>query len=61
MAKLSLSPETVRTLTVPEIGRAQGGWPVTVSDCDSLDDNTRRIWTETGCVNRTRASCMNCG
>jgi hypothetical protein len=58
--KLSLSPETVRTLTVPELGQARGGWKETVSYCESLDDNTNVEYTETGCVHRSNGTCMNC-
>jgi hypothetical protein len=59
--KLSLSPETLRRLTVPELGRAQGGNPMTVSECVAIDDNTKLEYTGPGCVNRSRGTCMACG
>jgi hypothetical protein len=58
--KLSLSPETVRTLTVPELARAAGAGVVTISDCVNIDDDTKLVYTETGIVNHLRGTCMNC-
>lgn len=37
--KLSLSSETLRSLTVPELARAQGGLGITVSYCVSTNDD----------------------
>jgi hypothetical protein len=38
--KLSLSSETLRTLTVSQLARAQGGLGGSLSYCDAPDDNT---------------------
>lgn len=59
MGKLSLLPETLRTLTVPELGHAQGGM-VTYSDCVYIDENTRKAYTETTCHHRSNGSCQTC-
>jgi hypothetical protein len=59
MGKLTLSPETVRMLTVPELGGAQGGIQ-TISDCWSFDEHTKRVYSETQCVAHSRTNCLAC-
>jgi hypothetical protein len=60
LGKLSLSPETVRRLTAPELGRVQGGYSNSVSDCENIDETTRIVRTETTCVHHTNGSCQTC-
>lgn len=61
IGKLTLSPETVRMLTAPELGRAQGGIQ-TVSDCWSFDEQTKKVYSEPDCVHRSNgcATQVNC-
>jgi hypothetical protein len=53
--RLLLSSETLRRLTVPELGRAQGGLTTRSYCAPDFDDNTRRIATNADslCANPT--------
>lgn len=52
--KLSLSSQTLRRLTMPELGRAQGGLYITISYCVDIDEKTIVRHTIELCATSTR-------
>jgi hypothetical protein len=52
--KLSLSFQTLRKLTTPELARAQGGLYVTVSYCVDVGDDTVVRHTDDGCAGNSQ-------